>query len=103
VGNPEFCAFYASQSIPSELYVNGADPIAKLLPIKEYAHVCATIHIGEQDLSPNLPLLIDLPEHDMACYLESMQNPDSIKKENSFILFLKRMQRWIFILISNYE
>lgn len=51
---------------------NRADPVDSCVPPIDYQHVGSEIHLGAADTHPNLPLLTDVRDHDIARYVAAL-------------------------------
>ena len=65
VGNGRFADFFDRTVPDAKRVVNGRDPVNKLPPPVEYRHVSQEMHIGRADPYANIPVLTDLPDHDI--------------------------------------
>ncbi len=68
----KFVSFYARCK-------NGRDPVPACIPPISYSHVGYEIHNGPVDPYPDVPVLIDIPDHDIAGYVKALQNPDVVE------------------------
>lgn len=60
---------------------NCRDPVNSCLPPINYQHVGIEIHMGAIDEHPDLPLLIDIGDHDIKNYIVALQNGGNDKAE----------------------
>lgn len=55
---------------------NGRDPVNSCLPPLGYVHVGNELHLGPSDPYPDIPVLFDLADHDIASYVKALQLGD---------------------------
>ena len=76
VGNGEFVKLFNSVVKNPVRVVNGRDPINKIPPPICYAHICPETRVGRSDPYPAIPMLSDLPDHDiLKGYIHNLANP----------------------------
>ncbi len=88
VGNSAWATKFRN-SIRDRLLIKcGRDPVTKLpLPIV-YQQIQEGVHIGRADPYPNIPVLTDLPDHDMSKYILSLRNGNSSEKPTTWVPYL---------------
>ncbi|KAG5461737.1 MAG: Alpha/Beta hydrolase protein, partial [Olpidium bornovanus] len=59
---------------------NASDPVVEILPPLEYCHVGVEVHLGPKDNYPSIPVLFDLPDHQIALYVKYLLLPDAAKE-----------------------
>ena len=76
VGNVDFVKLFNSVVESSARVTNGRDPIAKIPPPVCYRHICPETHVGRSDPYTAIPVLSDLPDHDLKNgYIHNLENP----------------------------
>ena len=74
-GNTAFATTYKKCVKLQARVKHSRDPIpAVVLPI-DYSHVGPETHLGEADPCPNIPILVDVPDHEISKYVQGIQNP----------------------------
>ena len=77
VGNKPWADLY-KETVQSAVRVkNGRDPVDSCIPPVVYRHIGAKVHVGVRDPYPDICLLTDLEDHDMAKYISKLQKDDS--------------------------
>ena len=59
---------------------NAADPVVSVVPPVGYVHVGAEVHLGPTDPYPDVPVLLDVGDHDIAKYTRAVAAPDACKE-----------------------
>ena len=54
---------------------NQADPVDSCVIPINYTHIGTEIHLGSKDPCPNVPVLLHVPDHDIATYVAHLENP----------------------------
>ena len=75
VGNQAFKEAYAKCTKLQARVKHERDPVVSILPPIDYWHVGPETHLGEADPCPDIPILLDVGDHDMAKYVSGIQNP----------------------------
>lgn len=61
------------------------DPVDACIPPIDYKHVGSEVHMGAIDRHPDVPLLIDVGDHDISKYIAALQNggDDKVERKNT--------------------
>lgn len=57
---------------------NASDPINSCIPPLEYVHAGKEIHLGAADRCPDVPVLLDIGDHDIKKYIAALQSNQSL-------------------------
>lgn len=64
---------------------HGADPVNSVPPPLNYVHAGNEVHLGKKDNYPDVPVLIDVGDHDIAKYVAALENPKAEATETKSI------------------
>lgn len=56
---------------------NCSDPVPAVPPPLNYTHVGVSLHLGPEDDFPEIPILLDIGDHDIAKYVAHLQQPEA--------------------------
>jgi hypothetical protein len=82
VGNTPFCNLYKSVMTKTTLVKNGSDCITKIFPGSVYSHIADLKLCGHFDSHPSVPLVTDIPDHDIANYIKVLETEDNIRDKS---------------------
>lgn len=75
-------------AVPAALRVkDGCDPVAGV-PEAPYVHAGPEAHVGRPDPHPELPLMTNIPDHDISLYVSNCTADDPSAKGTSFAAYL---------------
>ena len=63
----------------------GRDPVDSCLPPPVYQHLPPKMHVGRADPYPDICLLPDLPDHDMAYYIECLKKDSTSERPTAWL------------------
>ena len=85
-GTPRVCdatlADLFNKTVQTRIRVkNASDPVNSIVPPIDYTHVGSEFHLGPVDNYPEVPVLLDVPDHDIAKYVQNLENPEQAHTE----------------------
>lgn len=82
-GNDAFAQLYNKSVLFKHRVKNSSDPVVSIIPPVNYAHVDSELHIGPPDQYPELPVLLDIADHDISKYTADVENPAAASESKS--------------------
>lgn len=73
VGNKEFSDLFDKHVLEAQRYKNSCDPVSKIPLAIGYHHIGFENDIGKHDDHPNIPLIKDIPDHDILKYVNNLK------------------------------
>lgn len=55
---------------------NASDPVVAIVPPICYVHVGTEMHLGPKDDYPDIPVILDVADHDIATYVRNLAKPE---------------------------
>ena len=76
-GNADFAKAF-DQLVQLRLRIkNSADPVVSCVPPIGYCHVGTEVHLGPPDRYPDVPVLLDVGDHNIKKYNDGLEAPDN--------------------------
>lgn len=75
VGNKAFREAYTKCAKLQARLKHSRDPVPAVVPPIDYWHVSQETHLGEPDPCSDIPILLDVGDHNMGKYVSAIQNP----------------------------
>lgn len=91
VGNAAWAKLFNSVVQQPTRVKNGADPVESCLPPVGYVHVgtpATYIHVGAPDPFPDVCLLLDITDHDMANYIKHLKQDDTSETPLAWVPYI---------------
>lgn len=62
---------------------NASDPVVAIVPPISYVHVGTEMHLGPKDDYPDIPVILDVADHDIATYVAHLARPEASTEAKS--------------------
>lgn len=78
--DPAGAGLFEARIPDSRRVKNASDPVVSALPPIDYKHVGRELHLGPTDHFPEIPIMFDVGDHDIAKYNAALASPDQAKE-----------------------
>lgn len=78
--DPTGASLFDARVINKARVKNASDPVPASLPPVDYKHVGRELHLGPTDQFPDIPLMFDVGDHDIAKYAAALASPEQAKE-----------------------